>query len=566
MLPMAAWAEEGEARTFTEWFNHPSWDGTDRETSESYVAAVAASLGRAPEDWITKAELAAFTGRVDLRDVNLADDDLSNCTHLTNLELLTGAMEVSLPDKEGIADIAFAASMPNLRSLEASGNAISDLSPLARCAQLQELYLDGNNVHDLTPLAALSRLRTLWLGNNDLEDEDLGALSALGNLTDLLLGGNRLSDLTPLAGLTELTVLELWWNEGLVDVGPLGSLTKLEFLDLEGNGIKEVSALNALTSLKELNLGCNQIDDHAVLSRQLPALLEAGTEIFLYENPIPEEHTLERHVVAANCVEEGYAEDRCPCGYAENYEALPVDPLAHAFGAWQVAKPATADEDGLEVRVCNHDGTHKQSRAIPRTGGDAGDDGFGHSDDITLTPGSVEGQPGSGVGGASGASGSGAGVASGGASGASGGAGGTGGDASAAGSSEAATHYTEIHYYQAHPSGSQSASGAEGGGVGTGGAAPAGVEPAVGGSGAAGAQEEAAVAPDAVAGGQGAQGLQGLQGQQGGRAARADAAAIAGICASAAAIAAGLLILVLWKRRKKESADDRHGILRNRAC
>ena len=45
-----------------------------------------------------------------------------------------------------------------------------------------------------------------------------------------------------------------------------------------------------------------------------------------------------------------------------------LEPLGHAYGDWQVVKPATETEDGLEERVCAHDVSHKEQRVILATG------------------------------------------------------------------------------------------------------------------------------------------------------------------------------------------------------
>ena len=45
-----------------------------------------------------------------------------------------------------------------------------------------------------------------------------------------------------------------------------------------------------------------------------------------------------------------------------------LEPIGHAYGEWQVVKPATETEDGLEERVCAHDASHKEQRVIKATG------------------------------------------------------------------------------------------------------------------------------------------------------------------------------------------------------
>lgn len=46
---------------------------------------------------------------------------------------------------------------------------------------------------------------------------------------------------------------------------------------------------------------------------------------------------------------------------------IPFDTDAHAWGEWVVTKEATEDEEGLEVRTCKYDSSHKEERSIPKT-------------------------------------------------------------------------------------------------------------------------------------------------------------------------------------------------------
>ena len=48
-----------------------------------------------------------------------------------------------------------------------------------------------------------------------------------------------------------------------------------------------------------------------------------------------------------------------------------VDAYGHKWEAWKVVKPATDTEDGLEERVCDNNGEHKETRVIPKKGGTA---------------------------------------------------------------------------------------------------------------------------------------------------------------------------------------------------
>ena len=47
-------------------------------------------------------------------------------------------------------------------------------------------------------------------------------------------------------------------------------------------------------------------------------------------------------------------------------ETLPIDSDAHDWGAWIEVTPATENEEGEEIRACNHNLTHTQTRTIPK--------------------------------------------------------------------------------------------------------------------------------------------------------------------------------------------------------
>ncbi|MDR1798220.1 MAG: hypothetical protein LBR44_12450, partial [Clostridiales Family XIII bacterium] len=70
---------------------------------------------------------------------------------------------------------------------------------------------------------------------------------------------------------------------------------------------------------------------------------------------------------APTCEAGGYTTYTCRvdgCGDSHTGNATPA--LGHAWGDWIVTTPATEDAAGVETRVCAHDGSHKEARAIPK--------------------------------------------------------------------------------------------------------------------------------------------------------------------------------------------------------
>jgi hypothetical protein len=339
---------ESETHTFMDWFEKP--DSPDEiKTCGTYASNIAAAFRKTKYDTISKKELAAYNGTIEIQMMENA--------YPTNIELLSGITGLTLPRHEGIKSLAFVTSMPHLQSLKVQDNQIEDLSPLERCHELTELCLSSNKIQDLSPLAGLTNLQELQLRNNLITDisplasltgldelilsdnsiEDLSPLAELKALTNLELARNEIADLRPLAGLTALEGLFL--DENLIqDVSPLAGLTELTELELSYNEIEIIAPLNSLTKLEYVYLYYNRIADHLVFVRQIPDLVTADTEVGLREYP--------------------YGTEAGP--RPEN----PYNPDGHTYGAWHVTKPATYTEEGAEECSCAC-GSFK-TRSIPK--------------------------------------------------------------------------------------------------------------------------------------------------------------------------------------------------------
>lgn len=70
------------------------------------------------------------------------------------------------------------------------------------------------------------------------------------------------------------------------------------------------------------------------------------------EKPPVHEHEYKVTIVAATCTDGGYTEHRCDCG--EYYRDNETAAKGHAFGAWEVEKEATEQEEGRLVRKCKN--------------------------------------------------------------------------------------------------------------------------------------------------------------------------------------------------------------------
>ena len=73
--------------------------------------------------------------------------------------------------------------------------------------------------------------------------------------------------------------------------------------------------------------------------------------------------------VAATCTKAGSFDEvvYCTvCGEELSREAKTIAASGHAWGGWTVERPATVTEEGLEIRVCRNDPSHRETRSIAK--------------------------------------------------------------------------------------------------------------------------------------------------------------------------------------------------------
>ena len=159
-----------------------------------------------------------------------------------------------------------------------------DLSAINRCKGLHELSINScRGVTGMGDVGRLSSLQVLALRDVHIITPDLAFLEKLSQLEVLDLYRTRLStrntwnppieDLSHLSGLANLRRLDLSQLR-VSDIGPLGSLTRLVYLDLRDNSITDAGLdhLKGLTSLRDLYLDGTQVTNAGVkkLKEALP--------------------------------------------------------------------------------------------------------------------------------------------------------------------------------------------------------------------------------------------------------------------------------------------------------
>ncbi|MDE0359791.1 MAG: hypothetical protein OXI74_01335 [Rhodospirillaceae bacterium] len=326
---------------------------------EGLRCAIIEALGKAPDEAVTRDELAALAELSSSCDPTVVD--LAGLEHATGLELLElpgnavsdlaplsdlTALGVLVLADNAIVDLAPLSGLDALQSLDLSGNRIADIGPLAALTDLRWLVLKDNAISDIGPLSDLTALGTLDLSDNRVADlaplaelteltwlrlnnnviSDLAPVSDLTALGTLNLSNNRILDLAPLAPLTELTLLDLDYN-AILDIGPLSGLTALGSLNLENNRITDIRPLAALTGLNWLSLSANAVPDVGPL-----ADLTGLEALYLDENAITEIEPLSALT------------DLSWLSLADN-AITDIGPLASLTGLTQLFLPHNAIED-----------------------------------------------------------------------------------------------------------------------------------------------------------------------------------------------------------------------------
>jgi Leucine-rich repeat (LRR) protein len=174
---------------------------------------------------------------------------------LAPLQKLT---ELSLTNN-GIVDVTPLAGHSALTYLDLGFNHVEDVAPLAGLTKLTYLSLWGNEVFDVSALAGMTQLEELYLRQNYIES--VSALAGLLKVRVLTLAFNYLTTLAGLENMTALERLEVWDNFTLADIGALGDLDALSYLDARNNDIESIAALDGKQQLAYLDLAANRIAD-----------------------------------------------------------------------------------------------------------------------------------------------------------------------------------------------------------------------------------------------------------------------------------------------------------------
>lgn len=211
----------------------------------------------------------------ELDTLTLAGIDLSG----NKADQLKGLQKLTYLDINycNVESLDWLPSCTELSTLEASGNNVSDLSPIAGLDNLKSVYFDSNQISDISPLAGMN-LSTLVLSNNSISDAT--PLRDSQSIDTLSLEGNKLTTADGLQGMSRLRRLSLAHNE-ITDLSAITEDTKLEEVDVSYNGLTDLSACERLIALEHLYAQHNQLADisHISACSQLSILLLQDNQI-----------------------------------------------------------------------------------------------------------------------------------------------------------------------------------------------------------------------------------------------------------------------------------------------
>lgn len=211
--------------------------------------------------------------KLDLGRNRFSESSLKGLASFRHLQVL----DLSWSPLQGCS---FLTSMISLTALNLCSTELKTCKDLQGLTQLVTLDLSGNAIEDFGPLSSLMQLRSLSLASNGMWEKlnkvpsELAALP----LKELDLSNNPIRDFSVLARLTGLTKLFLDNCSLIVIPEEVGSLTRLEEVSLNDNGLTECNLLDQLPALKCVSIMRNRIDNYPreLMSR----ILEKNLNLF----------------------------------------------------------------------------------------------------------------------------------------------------------------------------------------------------------------------------------------------------------------------------------------------
>jgi hypothetical protein len=176
---------------------------------------------------------------INLRDVQLWDNEISDATPLANLEKI----EWLNLNFNRISDLTPFQNLTSLRGLFLAGssNPYTDMTPITGLTQLEMLDVSDHNLGSLTFLEDFSNLTRLWTWENDLDAADMTVLNGK-DLNWLNIDSNNIDSLSFLSNFPNLEIIEAR-RLGISDISVLQGLSRLTTVSIDDNDISDITAL-----------------------------------------------------------------------------------------------------------------------------------------------------------------------------------------------------------------------------------------------------------------------------------------------------------------------------------
>ena len=206
--------------------------------------------------------------------------------NLTGLETAQNITNISL--NSNYQDVSAVNKLKNVTSLNLSSNVTDTISKLTIMDNLTSLYISNYNEKeiDYAYLGTLKKLQSLSIYDTYRKSNiDINNLKNLTNLKSLSITTKvQIDNLVSLQQLKALTSLSIHTGDKLQDIGFVGNLTWLEYIDLSDNMISNITPLRKLTKLRNLNLEKNPVNTkESETAKTLQTLRDNGTYINVLE-------------------------------------------------------------------------------------------------------------------------------------------------------------------------------------------------------------------------------------------------------------------------------------------
>lgn len=153
--------------------------------------------------------------------------------------------------------------LENVVSLSNNGidGYLRTLSDLELMPNLKEFHIENETkLISVSQLSGRTELTSVSLVGCELDSTDINALGSLTKLQSVNLTDNNITSVSVVANLPELQYVFLGHNN-IEDISPLASLSKLLVLDVSQNGISELPDFSKALSLEALYASKNSISD-----------------------------------------------------------------------------------------------------------------------------------------------------------------------------------------------------------------------------------------------------------------------------------------------------------------